>query len=494
MVRVILDFPKSKIEGFLSKEILYEIDEDLSYQREGYEYNDNGLGWSGEVHKFNRFKQTFPLGIYKKVLPILKRNKIKYKIIDNRPKYEVTEKQIMKAIEKYPKALRPYHIEGVLKGIKNANMTFWWCTGSGKTVLFSFLIKLFNMKTLILIHRNDILEQHIKNLKNDLNTKIGKVSQGRCKFRKVTVATVQSLMSSLRKKPKETKQFLEEIEYLVFDEAHHAEASTWKKISSLVKNAKVRHGFSGTPYSLSTSDLELECVTGVVGHRVTLSQLINWGYAAKPIVKMRHLYSESVDKHSYNAVYNAGIVKNSILNKRAIKDIMKCYDKKLQTLVIVRSVEHGHEIYRLLKKEGLSKHEFQYIHGGTPQDIRNEVKVQFEEKELRILVVSAIWNEGVDVPSANALIKLDGGGGSDVRDEKGIRTTVQQVGRVIRKEKVIHVDNVTSGPIDVDVKSIQYAYIYDYYFHNHRWLTRHSKNRLKTYKLEDAFKIKEIGK
>ena len=83
------------------------------------------------------------------------------------------------------------------------------------------------------------------------------------------------------------------------------------------------------------------------------------------------------------------------------------------------------------------------------------------------------------------MIKADGGGGSEVKDQKGVRSVIQQVGRAVRKP-------VVKGQMDVDVGAENIVKIYDFYDNVCDDLRRHSYNRLMTYSMEPEFVVKEM--
>ena len=99
-------------------------------------------------------------------------------------------------------------------------------TGAGKTVIFSELIRRKNLKTLVIAHRVELLEQARQKLKQiapdmDVGILCGKEKD----FRKqVTIASIQSAVNVL--------DFLREQNYqlLIIDEAHHAAAKSYKKL------------------------------------------------------------------------------------------------------------------------------------------------------------------------------------------------------------------------------------------------------------------------
>ena len=427
--------------------------------------------------------QQFPTGLLPRVEKVLKSKKYSYRIVDlrQRPKFDIDA--IVNRMDMYGIVLRDYQIKGVTMGLKNHNMMFWWPTASGKTILFGGLITAYDLPTLILVNRTDLVTQHINFLKENTPLNIGKIASGVWEPKQVTVATTQSLWSERTKNKQRLKRFLEGIGYLILDEAHHGEAKTFKKPADDCKNAVARHGFSGTPYSLSTDDLELESVTGPVLHKISISSLIEDGYLSVPIINMNHYDSPEVDFNTWTQVYRHGITTLKERNRLATSIINQRFEEGLSILVTVREKKHGYIIKdELLKNWHISLRDIEYLSGKDEQFVRDKAKKLFMDGRIKILIVTSIWNEGVDVPNANCLVKLDGGGGKGVEDNKGVRVTLQQVGRVLRKTKL--------NGSDVDTTIPQYCHIDDFWDDSHIWLEQQSQNRLDTYELESAFDVR----
>jgi DNA excision repair protein ERCC-3 len=433
--------------------------------------------------------KTFPTGLLPRITSVLDSQHYPYKIVDTRSTPQFSLTQVAERLLDYNITLRRYQHKGVKRGLENKNMMFWWPTASGKTILFGGLITAYNLKTLILVNRTDLVAQHQRFLRDALDIDIGYISEGQWHPKHITVGLVQSLWAKRKKGYKHSaqiKQFLEGIQYLIIDEAHHGNAVTFRTLANSCKNANIRHGFSGTPYILDADDLELECVTGPVMSKVTISYLIQSGYLSKPIITMHNYKSPDVDGENYRTVYRDGIVDNQPRNDLACEIILQRYNQDLLTLVTVQYKKHGFNIKSMLtSKYGIDDRDIVYLSGNDPQDFRNKIKRKFLDGDVRVLIVTSIWNEGVDVPEANALVKLDGGGGMEVSDDRGVRTTIQQVGRILRKSK-------PNGAQDVDTAAPQYAYVDDFIDNNHRWLRKHSNNRRKTYELEPEFQINEL--
>jgi superfamily II DNA or RNA helicase len=99
-------------------------------------------------------------------------------------------------------------------------------TGAGKTVIFSELIRRKNLKTLVIAHRVELLEQARQKLKQiapDIDAGIF-CGDERCHDKQVTIASIQSASNSLDLLKAEGYQLL------IVDEAHHAAAKSYKKL------------------------------------------------------------------------------------------------------------------------------------------------------------------------------------------------------------------------------------------------------------------------
>ena len=292
---------------------------------------------------------------------------------------------------------------------------------------------------------------------------------------------------AVKKKNKEAVRYLESVDYLIVDEIHHViESKMMKQTIRKCKNTFARHGFSGSPYSLTVDDIELECVTGQPLSKVTLSRLIKEGWVSRPKVYVVNYDSISVRAHNYQGAYSEGIVKNDVRNSVIVDIIMAEYEKTQKSiLVLVRIIKHGLTLQEMLLNKHMAPEDLKYIHGSTPKFVRNEVKAALERNELRVVIASQIWNEGIDIPSVGVLVKADAGGGKDikVKEGKGVRSVIQQTGRVLRKP----VDGY-----DVNTKRENIVEIYDFYDDIHKDLLKHSINRMNTYKMEKEFIVRRI--
>jgi superfamily II DNA or RNA helicase len=99
-------------------------------------------------------------------------------------------------------------------------------TGAGKTVIFSELIRRKSLKTLVIAHRIELLEQaedKLLRVAPDIDVGIFSGDQ-KCHHKQVTIASIQSASNALDLLKAEGYQLL------IIDEAHHAAAKTYQRL------------------------------------------------------------------------------------------------------------------------------------------------------------------------------------------------------------------------------------------------------------------------
>ena len=150
-------------------------------------------------------------------------------------------------------------------------------TGSGKTVLFAFIVESAvarGNRVVILAHRQEIVDQ-ISAALTSLGVPHGIIAAGYDETpAPVQVASVATLVRRLDR--------LCGIDLIVVDEAHHAVAGTWRKILAAAPQAKV-FGVTATPERLDGKGLSDVFETLVLGP--TISELVDGRY----LVAVRHL-------------------------------------------------------------------------------------------------------------------------------------------------------------------------------------------------------------
>lgn len=437
-----------------------ELEARLTVAHDGYWFSPQykrGL-WDGKTHFLKVPALKFPTGLRFIVEEYFKEKGIEYKIVDLGGERTVTahwiDEKILQGIK-----LREYQQDAVMMGLHEQRGIFEVATGLGKTEIAIALTKLLKRRTLFLVHTQDLLRQTVERFEKRLGIKVGVVGDNQFDvYPDIVVATVQSIDSKMKRELKWAKNFLNSFQVMFQDETHHSSAMTFYKVGMFMHNAYYRFGLSGTPLRRSVlSNMKVMAVTGPVIYSKLAEEGIEEGFLSN--IEVRIIDNpELVVGDKWQEIYDRAIVNSPTRNLSIVDLAEKEFKLGKKILILVRIIKHGEILKRMLARRKIVS---AFIHGNHESDIREEVKEEFNKKGDFVLIASPIYDEGVDLPEVNVLIKASGGK-SEVK-------TIQQVGRGLRpkKEKLI---------------------VYDFNDMNSKFLSTHSKKRIKTYKQEGFLK------
>lgn len=318
--------------------------------------------------------------------------------------------------------LRPYQIQGI-RDIFDAwnpatkdlmNVLFQMPTGTGKTTVFSEIVRrarLKNKTILIVVHRKELVEQIVDRLSN-FEIEAGIIS-GQFKpdtEKEVQVATIQSL--SNRQYPA--------ADIIIIDECHHAKAATYKKLWEIYPKARFL-GVTATPIRMSGegfSDL-----FDILVNCGKLSEFVAQGY----LVKVRHLVGMTPNLSSIRVKMNdyaQDELGELMQDTELMADLVESYHKKAEgkkTIVFAVNIEHSRQIVQRYRMEGIPA---DHIDANTPKKEREEILQRFRDGQIKVLSNVDIVSEGFDVPDCE-VVQL-------ARPTKSLPLYLQQVGRCMR--------------------------------------------------------------
>lgn len=329
--------------------------------------------------------------------------------------------------------------------------------GSGKTLVLVELVRRCAVPALVLTHRKDLLYQLHKEFSTHLNIPglIGVIGDGRWHENWIIIGTFQSINAALKNYPNQAKEFLETRQGVFVDELHHLRAPTYEAVMKAATNAYYRFGCSATPFREGDPEttFKVQGWTGpVVSHEAFVEErqvpadvfMIDYG-APKTELPWPLDYEQTVCGHHGRHELVAELV--SLAPK--------------PVLVLVERIEHGRKLAAMIDKSV-------FIYGDDKTAVREEALQGFRDNLYDVLVSSVILDEGVDLPNIHTLI-LAGGG-------KAPHRTIQRVGRGQRrteyKDRLVVFDLLDRG----------------------KYTGRHAKQRLKTYRGQQAYETFEVSK
>ena len=141
--------------------------------------------------------------------------------------------------------LRPPQLEAVSKITRHDEGILCAPTAFGKTAVAAWLIAKRKVNTLVMVHRQQLLDQWHERLAMFLNLPakaIGQIGGGKVdRTEQVDIAVIQSLH-----RKEEVKDFVAEYGQVIVDECHHISAFTFEQVMKQVK-AKYVVGLTATP-------------------------------------------------------------------------------------------------------------------------------------------------------------------------------------------------------------------------------------------------------
>jgi superfamily II DNA or RNA helicase len=322
-------------------------------------------------------------------------------------------------------ALRPYQIEGIRKIfeawnpniLNHRNVLFQMPTGTGKTTVFSEIVRkatIKNKKVLIVVHRIELVEQIADRLSQfNVDTGIISAKQKPNPECDVQVATIQTL--SRRSYPP--------ADIIIIDECHHSKASTYKTLWDIYPEARFL-GVTATPVRINGDGFEdLFEILIPLGR---LSSFFEHGYLAR----IKHLVGCIPDLSKVKQRmkdYDIKMLRNVMLDNSIMANLIDSYHKFAQgkkMIVFAVDVKHSKEIVQRYLDAGISA---AHVDANTPKKDRISILEKFKTGEILVLSNVDIVSEGFDVPDCEA-VQL-------ARPTKSLVLYLQQVGRCMRPAK-----------------------------------------------------------
>ncbi|MDO8059961.1 DEAD/DEAH box helicase [Candidatus Phytoplasma citri] len=299
-------------------------------------------------------------------------------------------------------------------------------TGSGKTVMFSFILKHFLQiksinKACVLVHREELMQQN-KNTFEIINPNItacffnSKIKKWSAQ---VIFAMVQTLAKNLPEKP--------DIDMLIIDEAHHSAANTYKIIIDhfLKSNPQCKIlGVTATP--IRGDKKKLKEIFPEITAQITVKELIKAGYLVKPEVFIRDvgIKEKIFQLYQKNQEYNlnkvADIINTTAINSEVINHWKK-YAQNRQTIIFCANIKHAHDVTEAFKKAGIKA---QLITGNDNSEKRNIVLKKFDKTKIQVIVNVNVLTEGWDCQIVSCVVLL--------RPSSFKSTIEQMIGRGLR--------------------------------------------------------------
>lgn len=383
-----------------------------------YEYEVDKESVIGSLIKAYKSREsfivTFPKGLHSRITSFLRYFRFtSYKEYNELSK---PEPELDLSLNVTPRPYQQKACSMIVNGDIPNRATLVMATGAGKTILSAAITAQIKVPTIFYTYSLDLLEQTVRVYEEVLGTKIGKVGGRNFSIEPITVASIQTVYSSLGKTDKRaTKlfEYLSNVKAQFIDEGHMLGADTIYAVSTLA-DPYYSYALTATPFREDGKEIFIEAATGPAVELISEEELMQGGYILPVEVEIYPVKHYPTKIKWYKALYDKEIVDHWERTRSTVKAAKKYADK--QTIILVKDIIHGNKFSELLGAP--------FIHGSTPTKERTEVLQKFKDKEFNLLIASSILKQGVDIPEAEVLILAHGG--------TSIGELLQKIGRVRR--------------------------------------------------------------
>lgn len=269
-------------------------------------------------------------------------------------------------------------------------------TGAGKTIMFSHLAARQEGRTLILAHREELIEQAVTKLHaaTGIFAGVERASQRAMPGHGVIVASVQSMRRRLAKYRPDA------FDLIICDEAHHALSPEWRAVLSHFTGCRRVLGVTATPDRADKKSLGKYFQR--VAFEVTLLDLIQQGYLAPLRAKRLAVevdMSALIKTRREISADEAAEAMHPRLVALAREVAEEVWDRK--TLVFLPRCDVSEKFADLLSEYGVAS---RHVSGASVD--RAECLEWFAQPGPRALCNAMLLTEGYDEPSVDAICCL----------------------------------------------------------------------------------------
>ena len=306
-------------------------------------------------------------------------------------------------------------------------------TGTGKTVMAAFDYKrlraeLPRARLLFVAHRKEILEQSLSVFRQVLQDfTFGElwVDGERPKHFDHVFASIQTL-SNVTLVDLDAQHF----DVVIIDEFHHAAAASYDKLLKHLDPVELL-GLTATPERADGTSV-LHWFGDRIAAELRLWDAIEQGYLAPfayfgihddtDLSGVTWTKGKGYDVQELTSLLTA----NDIWASRVIHEFVDRIDNPstVRALGFCVSVAHAEFMASKFNKVGIFS---TAVSGKTPSDERKKALADLRDGKLRVLFSVDVFNEGVDVPSVDAILML--------RPTESATIFLQQLGRGLRKSE-----------------------------------------------------------
>ncbi len=447
--------------------------------------------WDGKIRLFNLQTQQIYLGLIPYIKSFCEDREYSYE--DNIVESEFSMYHAKKFAEQLnihsqgkKLEVHPHQLEAFVHSMQSHRALFVSPTSSGKSLIAYLLYRQLHnyqqLKGLMIVPTTSLVEQMYTDFQDYsshngfyVEDNVHKIYDYKGMVKETDKSLTISTWQSLFKMPKE---FFEQFDYVIGDEAHLFKAQSLTTIMTSLSNTQYRIGMTGTLDGTKTHKLVLEGLFGPAKQIITTKELIEQGKVTAFDIKCLILkHPDDVCEDSTKWTYQEEmeyLIKCESRNK-FIRNLALSMDKN--SLVLFQQVEkHGTVLYDMINTaEKLNGRNVYFVHGGVDTEDRERVRAIMEKESDAIIVASyGTYSTGINIRNLHNIIFAS--------PSKSRVRNLQSIGRGLRKSEGKEV--ATLYDIADDLRHKKHM----------NFTLRHFVERVKIYTEEKfPFKIYNIG-
>lgn len=283
-------------------------------------------------------------------------------------------------------------------------------TGTGKTTIFSELIRRRGCNTLVIAHQEELLDQaaaRIRSMCPGMKVSVEAGSRKHAWGSDVIVAGVQSIG-----RPGNTRLGPFRPELVITDESHHACADSYQHVYrnlGVYEGSAYHLGVTATPHRLDNKPLHgsEDAIFTEVLFTYTIRDGIKDGYLCD--IKGFRVKADGLDLSGVKRTagdYNQAQLQSAMDHEAVTAVAFNNWAdmaRERQTVVFCAGVDHALNVAEYWRYRGFKA---EAVHGKMDRDQRESVMERFRNGEIQVLTNMQLVTEGVDVPSISSVLLL----------------------------------------------------------------------------------------
>ena len=333
-------------------------------------------------------------------------------------------------------------------------------TVTHNTMLAIYLSWLLGLKTLVVTHKEFLMDQWEERINQFTNARVGKIRQNiiNVENKDIVIGMLRSL--SMKDYPKE---ILQQFGLVIYDEVHH----TGSRVDSqalLKTSAEYTIGLSATPDRVDGMTKVINWHVGDIlyemekkyNYRVLVKKV--YFRSVDPLFKEKKMYFQGRFAPNHT-VMTGNLTEIKSRNQLIVNiiDVLKGAGRKI--LILSYRVEHLEMLKKMvdskIKADGEAHIYNSYYYMGKTK--RTEKRMAESDGDI-IFATMQLAEEGLDIPHLDTVLFALPVNIQKTRQDKNkkiSKTLIQSIGRALRKEKL---DVLTQIPLVIDISDMLSLY------------------------------------